>query len=57
MIAACIKTRTDADHRFTKILEVEQVEENSSFQKKVDLLELATIFELLQKDPSQVKVW
>jgi len=57
MIAACKKTDTDADHRSTKKIKVGQFEENSSFQKKVDLLELGTIFELLQKDPSQVKIW
>jgi len=56
MIAACKKSRTDADRHPTKALRVEQVKENSSSQKGIDLLELATIFELLQKDPSQVKI-
>ena len=57
MIAACKGTRIEADHRYTKTLKAEQVEESSSFQKKVGLLKLSTVFELLQKNPSQVKIW
>lgn len=56
MIAASKKNHHGADHHHTRLLKVEEIEIYDFFQKKANLLELTTVFELLRKNPSQVIV-
>ena len=57
MIAASKKyNHNPTNYQTTEIWKEEQIENILLFQKKIDLLELTTVFELLQKNPSQVIV-
>jgi len=57
MIAASKKFFTSADHRHaTEILTIEENKRKDKYENRVGSLELATIFHLLQKDPSQAKI-
>lgn len=54
MIAAYKKTPICNDQHTIVMLNDEQIENKAQFQKKVDLLELTTVFKLLLNSPSQV---